>query len=133
MDENGEVVRNGWWVNGIHENDIEYTMVPSSLAPNALRIEELIIGYDSFNDWNVTEFKLIGLVRLKRVVIGDDCFGKVRVVELDGLSELESVTIGEKCFTFSKTEDEINNNERNDGDYRIVNCPKLKYLQLGDY
>ena len=133
MDEDGEVVRNGWWVNGVHENDIKYTMVPSSLAPNALRIEELVIENSSFNDWNVTELRLIGLVRLKRVVIGDDCFGKVRVFELDSLMELESVTIGEKCFTFSKTEDEINNNERSDGDCRIVNCPKLKSLQLGDY
>ena len=35
---------------------------------------------------------------LKRIVIGDDCFGKVRVFELDGLDELESVEIGQRSF-----------------------------------
>ena len=62
---------------------------------------------------------------LKRIVIGDRCFGKVRVFELDGLGELESVEIGEKSFMISSS-------ERNDGSYRIVNCPKLKSIQIGD-
>ena len=60
----------------------------------------------------------------KRIEIGDDCFGKVRVFELDGLDELESVEIGQDSFR-------ISDKERNDGDYRIVNCPKLKSIQIG--
>ena len=72
-----------------------------------------------------TELKLTGLARLKRIVIGNKCFGMVRVFELDGLGELESVEIGQESFR-------ISDNERNDGSYRIVNCPKLKSIQIGD-
>jgi len=48
------------------------------------------------------------------------------VFELDGLSELESVVIGERSFR-------ISDKERSDGSYRIVNCPKLKSIQIGDF
>ena len=58
-------------------------------------------------------------------MIGDECFGKVRVFELDGLSELESVVIGQKSFR-------ISGSERNDGSCRIVNCPNLISIQIGD-
>ena len=43
--------------------------------------------------------------------------------ELDGLDELESVVIGKDSF-------EISDEERNDGSCRIVNCPKLKSIQI---
>ena len=43
---------------------------------------------------------------------------------MDGLSELESVVIGQKSFR-------INGFERSDGSCRIVNCPKLKSIQIG--
>ena len=59
-------------------------------------------------------------------MIREGCFRKVREFELDGLSELESVVIGENSFR-------IDDKERNDGSYRIVNCPKLKSIQIGQY
>ena len=49
---------------------------------------------------------------------------KVRVFELDGLNELESVVIGRESFY-------IGYSEKSDGSYRIVNCPKLKSIQIG--
>ena len=104
MDASGRVVKSGKWVDG------EY--------------QEMIVGDNGCNDDSVTELKLSGLARLKRIVIGDECFGKVRVFELDGLDELESVEIGQDSFR-------ISDKERNDGDYRIVNCPKLKSIQIG--
>ena len=61
---------------------------------------------------------------LKSIVIGDGCFGIVRVFELDGLNELESVVIGKESFKMS-------DDERTDGSGRIVNCPKLKSIQIG--
>ena len=61
---------------------------------------------------------------LKRIVIGNECFGKVRVFELDGLDELESVVIGSESFR-------ISDEERSDSSCRIMNCPKLKSIQIG--
>ena len=74
---------------------------------------------------DITSFSITNNGVLKRIVIGDNCFGKVRVFELDGLSELESVVIGKSSFRISTS-------ERSDGTYRIVNCPKLKSIQIGD-
>ena len=85
---------------------------------------EWVVGNGQYNEASRTQLKLRRLVRLKRIVIGDECFGKVRVFELDGLGELESVVIGQKSFR-------INTSERGDGSCRIVNCPKLKSIQIG--
>ena len=73
---------------------------------------------------DITSFNISNNGVLKRIVIGYNCFGKVRVFDLNGLSELESVVIGKESFM-------IDSDERNDGSYRIVNCPKLKSIQIG--
>ena len=79
---------------------------------------------DGFFNNGVPSISIANNQELKRIVIGNDCFGKVREFELNGLSELESVVIGQESFR-------INLFERNDGSYRIVNCPKLKSIQIG--
>ena len=84
----------------------------------------LIIPNGYFNGNSVTSFNISNNGVLKSIVIGDNCFGKVRVFDLDGLSELESVAIRQKSFRIDKK-------ERSDGSYRIVNCPKLKSIQIG--
>ena len=63
---------------------------------------------------------------LKHIVIGDNCFEGVRLFELDGLSELEIIIIGKKSFR-------IIGSERTDGTCRIVNCAKLKSIQIGEW
>ena len=75
---------------------------------------------------DITSFNITDNGVLKSIVIGNECFRKVRVFELDGLGELESVVIGEYSFR-------ISDDERTDGSYRIVNCPKLKSIQIGQY
>ena len=64
------------------------------------------------------------LYSLKQIRIGDYCFENVRLFELDGLRELENVEIGDGSFV-------IGFDERHDGSCRIVNCPKLKSIQIG--
>ena len=85
-----------------------------------------LIVSDGFFNNGVPSVSIANNQKLKRIVIGDNCFGKVRVFELDGLSELESVVIGHESFR-------IGGDERNDGSYRIVNCPKLRSIRVGNY
>ena len=93
-------------------------MVPSNAT-------EWVFGNGRYNEVSRTQLRLRNMIRLKRIVIGDDCFGSVRVVELDGLFELESVVIGQNGFRISSS-------KRSDGSYRTVNCPKLKSIQIGE-
>ena len=100
--------------------------VPFEISELTKSSKELIIPNDYFNANDIMSFKIANKEILKSIVIGDRCFVKVRVFELDGLSELESVVIGQQSFR-------IGINERNDGSYRIVNCPKLKSIQIGSW
>ena len=98
---------------------IQYDLLKLMDSSNTVTIPN---GY--FNGNNIASFNISNNGELKSIVIGDNCFGKVRVFDLDGLSELESVVIGQKSFR-------IGSSERSDGSYRIVNCPKLKSIQIG--
>ena len=100
---------------------IPYDMLKLAKSSNTMTISNGLLNGDDITSFNITNNGY-----LKRIVIGDGCFGKVRVVGLDRLDELESVVIGKKSFM-------INYSERSDGSYRIVNCPKLKSIQVGSY
>ena len=86
---------------------------------------ELLIANGLFNEDGNTSLNITNNGELKRIEIGSDCFGNVREFELDGLNELESVVIGRSSFSISEK-------NRIDGSYRIVNCPKLKSIQIGN-
>ena len=101
-------------------------VIPSELASNPLTVESINITDGLCSSYNGTGFILKYLPALKSIVIGDYCFGNVRVFELDGLNKLESVVVGWSSFW-------IDRKERSDGSYRIVNCPKLKSIQMVDY
>ena len=123
---NGIMEYNGLWKNGesycdqFDGNRIDcYTELVS-------------INDGSFNE--VKSFILPSFIHsLKRIAIGNKCFGKVRVVELDGLSELESVEIGKDSFTNTKDADPQWNEIPAEGSFRIQNCPRLKSIQIGVY
>ena len=106
-----------------------YTLSKSSLISfDLLRLAgiltDMTIPNECFNTSAITSFHLSSIGGLKSIVISDECFGSVRVFELDGLSELESVVIGKKSFR-------ISGSERSDGTCRIVNCAKVKSIQIG--
>ena len=103
-----------------------HVMIPSTAT-------EWVVGNGQYNEVSRTQLRLRKVNRLKRIVIGNECFGKVRVVELDGLIELESVVIGQKSFTYAKTNDAIVIWKRTDGVCRIVNCSKLKSIWIDAY
>ena len=105
--------------------------VPFELPKLTNSSNTMIIPNGYFNGNSIASFNISNIGVLKSIVIGDNCFGKVRVFDLNGLSELESVVIGQKSFTYAKTREEIWNKVRTDGTYRIVNCPKLKSIQIG--
>ena len=125
-DRNGVVEYDGLW-----KDDEPYS---SSFDGRTIdsQTESIAIPSKSFNESEL--FTLHSFIHsLKRLMIGDDCFGSVRLFELDGLSELESVVIGKFSFTIGKDWNIIKTSERSDGACRIVNCPTLQSIRIGDY
>ena len=99
----------------------EWSVMDLSLMPH-LRL--LDVSNDCFK--NVSEVKLIGLNRLERVVIGDDCFVRSMVYNphrhfhLKNCERLRELKIG--CYSFS--------------DYsvcEIENVPSLEVIEIGMY
>ena len=91
-----------------------------------MSIEEFVIGEKMFNDKNITAIHFSpSLIRLKRIEIRNYCFKHVHEFVIDGLPSLESVKIGKECFR-------IDYKKRDDGLYRITNCPNLRQLET-DY
>ena len=125
-DRNGIMECNGLW-----KNDKPYTKQHDNQTMDSYN-DSINIQYDSFND---TKSVIIHsfFYSLAHIEIGNKCFEKARVFELNGLRELESVVIGKECFTYAKTYDDIWNSKRSDGSFRIMNCPKLKSIQIEFY
>ena len=104
-----------------------------NLAMLQENLTDLVIPSDYFNGNGISSFILSNNGNLRRIGIGNNTFRRVREFELNGLKELESVVIGQKSFTYAKTDSAVSSSKRTDGSYRILNCPKLTSIQIGDY
>ena len=100
----------------------------SPFVTNSEGIEEMCI---TCNDETITELFIDRCPRLKRIVIGDDSFGSVRLFRLGRLEVLESVIIGKRCFTFCKSY--TDDCGRIDGCCSMEKCSALVSIQIGDY
>ena len=85
-------------------------------------LSNLIIQSGCYGKLVNSSFKLTGVAKLKRIVIGKKCF--------KGIRELESIAFGNNSFASNC--DEYDDEPLN-GDYRVINCPKLKTIQIGCY
>ena len=81
------------------------------------------------NDASLTVLDLSRFRRLKKLVIGDECFMYVNEVKMVGLKALESVEIRKNSFTKNRNYYGNNSNRR----FYVRNCPKLKSLKIGRY
>ena len=106
------------WIGRFDASDV------SEFSPSRFQsLKTLVIGNGLFR--SVNRLELNNLTSLQILYIGNGCFGKVRMFELEELDELESMVAGRTSFRIDKK-------ERMDGSCRIVNCPKLKSIQIGD-
>ena len=93
------------------------------------KVSEITIPSNSLNDASLTVLDLSRFRRLKKLVIGDECFMNVKETRLTGLYYLESVEIGVNSFTRHKNSYGDNPNRH----FYLKDCPKLKSLKMGRY
>ena len=92
-------------------------------------VTELTVPSNSMNDASLTVLDLSRFRRLKRIVIGYECFEYVNELKMVGLKALESVEIGKNSFTKNRNYYGNNSNRR----FYVRSCPKLKSLKVGRY
>lgn len=125
FDRNGKKEVDGMWNMNhfMRKDEIELPCFSS-------RMEHLTLNDEYGGELSLRELRLDWMMNLRRVVIGDSCFPKVRRFELHGLLNLESIRIGEWSFTYL---DKMGmSHMRKDSAFRIVNCPRLTKIEIGD-
>ena len=86
-------------------------------------VDNVVCGVD------LTELDLSRFSQLKRLEIGNHCFTFVNELKLIGMMELERVVIGENSFTKSKSWYRDDSSRH----FYLKNCPKLKSLKMDPF
>ena len=91
-------------------------------------ITSIIIPNWTCNDADYTIFDFSRFSIVESIEIGDDCFGSVQTIQIDGLNRLKTIKIGNKSFTQA-------NGYGNDKSksFHILNCESLVSIQIGEY
>lgn len=69
-----------------------------------------------FDEWSMEEY-----VRLRELIVGDECFQFVKDLKIVGLNALEKVEIGKQCFC-----------KASGGVLEVRECEKVKSVRIGD-
>ena len=83
--------------------------------------ESIIVESNCFHEDDITALDLSRFTSLKSFIVGDNSFGYVNELIIDGLPELESIKIGINSF-YSYGGDHM---------FSVKNCPKLRELKIG--
>ena len=71
---------------------------------------------EAFDEWEMDEY-----VRLRELIVGDECFQFVKDLKIVGLNALEKVEIGKECYC-----------KASGGVFEMRDCEKLKSVKIGD-
>ena len=114
----------GEWTNDDSQIDQRAVLNEENLLLHN-RVEELVVSDHGFNgdDWKELDLSYIPSLRVLQV--GDECFKYVEEVELIGLKRLEKVVIGEECFTRRWEGNDPNRH------FYLKDCERLKELKIG--
>ena len=93
-------------------------------------MEVVIVDNNACNDKCFTALALSSFSNLKVFEVGDYSFAFVDEVKLIGLSKLERVVIGENCFTKEKKIGWRSDPNRH---FYLKNCERVRELKIGRY
>ena len=101
----------------------------SDLASIEPGVTHITVSNNCGNENTAASLYFTRFTQLKELVIGDGCFMNVGQLNLIGLSKLRSVVIGENSFTKKKNGFGKESNRR----FFVKNCPSLRELRIGRY
>ena len=81
-----------------------------------IEVKKGVCNNEAFEEWEMNEY-----VRLRELIVCDECFQFVKDLRIVGLNALEKVEIGKQCFC-----------KASGGVFEMRNCAKLKSVKIGD-
>ena len=95
-------------------NDDDFVLLDESVE--LIEVKNGVCNDESFDEWEMDEY-----VRLRELIVGNECFQFVKDVKIVGLNALEKVEIGKQCFCKASS-----------GVFEMRECEKLKSVKIGD-
>ena len=89
----------------------------------------IVIASNCCNDGELSVLDLSRFVNLRELKVGDECFENVNEVKLIGINRLKRVVIGMNCFTKKKNSYGNYPNRH----FYLKNCERLRELKMGRY
>ena len=81
-----------------------------------IEVKNGVCNDEVFDEWSMEEY-----VRLRELIVGDECFQFVKDLKIVGLNALEKVEIGKECYC-----------KASGGVFEMRDCEKLKSVKIGD-
>ena len=98
----------------IVKNDDDFLLLDESVE--VIEVKNGVCNDEVFEEWGMDEY-----VRLRELIVGDECFQFVKDLRIVGLNALEKVEIGKQCFY-----------NASGGAFEMRECAKLKSVKIGD-
>ena len=96
------------------KNDDDFVLLDESVE--VIEVKKGVCNDEDFEEWEMNEY-----VRLRELIVGDECFQFVKDLRIVGLNALEKVEIGRQCFC-----------NASGGVFEMRNCEKLESVKIGD-
>ena len=96
------------------KNDNDFLLLDESVE--VIEVKKGVCNDEDFEEWGMDEY-----VRLRELIVGDECFQFVKDLRIVGLNALEKVEIGKQCFY-----------KASGGAFEMRDCEKLKSVKIGD-
>ena len=98
----------------IVKNDDDFLLLGENVE--VIEVKNGVCNDEDFEEWEMNEY-----VRLRELIVGDECFQFVKDLKIVGLNALERVEIGKQCFC-----------KVSGGEFEMRDCEKLKSVKIGD-
>ena len=98
----------------IVKNDDDFVLLDEDVE--GIEVKNGMCNNEAFEEWEMNEY-----VRLRELIVGDECFKFVKDLKIVGLNALEKVEIGKECYC-----------KASGGVFEMRDCEKLKSVKIGD-
>ena len=98
----------------IVKNDYDFVLLDEDVE--GIEVKNGMCNNEAFDEWYMEEY-----MRLRELIVCNECFQFVKDLKIVGLNALEKVEIGKQCFC-----------EASGGVFEMRDCEKLKSMKIGD-